>query len=58
MTQVVVNDVVRFVFDHFQGTWDFFTEIKLAIIDELAKLEVGDFISRDYVQVAVNVVRM
>ena len=40
------------------GTWEFITEIKLAIIDELAQLEVGDFNARDYVKVAVNVVRM
>ena len=30
----------------------------MAIIDELAQLEVGDFNARDYVKVAVNVVRM
>ena len=58
MTQVVVNDAVRFVFDHFQGTWEFVTEIKLAIIDELAQLEVGDFNARDYIKVAVNLVRL
>ena len=45
-------------FIYLLGTWEFITEIKLAIIDELAQLEVGDFNARDYVKVAVNVVRM
>ena len=46
------------LFIYLLGTWEFITEIKLAIIDELAQLEVGDFNTRDYVKVAVNVVRM
>merc|ERR1719189_1437835 len=57
IVQDVANDAVHFVFEHFKGTWEFAMQIKMAVIDEMAQLEISDFNVSDYVKVAVTVVR-
>ena len=55
ITQEVTNDAVRFIFVHFQGTWEFIMEIRSVVVEEMAQLEVSDFNARAYVKVAVKV---
>ena len=55
ITQEVTNDAVRFIFVHFQGTWEFIIEIRSVVVEEMAQLEVSDFNARAYVKVAVKV---
>ena len=57
IVQDVANDAVHFVFEHFQGTWEFLMQIKLAVIEEMAQLEVNNFNVKDYVKVSVTIVR-
>ena len=57
IVQDVANDAVHFVFEHFKGTWEFAMQIKMAVIEEMAQLEISDFNVSDYVKVAVTVVR-
>merc|ERR1712079_201276 len=58
ITQEVTNDAVRFIFVHFQGTWEFIMEIRSVVVEEMAQLEVSDFNARAYVKVAVKAVRL